>query len=186
MSARERLVLDVGLFVALLVASNPAWTGLAVHEWLSIAVITPLLVHLVLNWDWAVKVAARFSRTLLATSRLNLVVDVILFVATVAVMLSGLIVSQTIAAFLGVSGATSAVWYALHSVSADTVIVLLAVHLGLHWRWIARVLGLLDTQRTASGQFPATATTRVPIAGARVLAVQPVRMPAEHSRQRSQ
>ena len=39
MSARTRLLLDLAMFGVLLVAYNPAWSGLAVHEWLSVAVI---------------------------------------------------------------------------------------------------------------------------------------------------
>ena len=30
---------------------NPGWTGLAVHEWLCVVAIVPLLFHIVVNWD---------------------------------------------------------------------------------------------------------------------------------------
>ncbi len=150
MSARARLGLDAGLFAVLLIAYYPARTGLAVHEWLSVAIIVPLLLHLVLNWDWVTKIVTRFARKLLSASRVNFVVDTLLFVAAVAVVLSGIVVSQSIAGFFGIANNPSVIWYALHSVSANATIALVVVHLGLHWRWIARVLGLRHNRPLSS------------------------------------
>jgi len=186
MSARARLALDVGLFAALLVANNPAWTGLSTHEWLSLAIITPLLVHLIINWEWAVRIASRFAQRLRKVSRVNFVLDVALFVSAAAVMTSGIVVSRTIAGALGLLSTPNAIWYALHSLSANATIALLVVHLGLHWRWIARMLGLLQT-RGAAWRSSAPARTvsgrRVAFreAGTRKLAVQPVRMRSGYS-----
>ena len=160
MSAGKRLALDAGLFIALLVAYYPARTGIAIHEWLSVAIIVPLLVHLVVNWDWTVRVISKFAERLRSTSRINLVVDICLFVSAVALMLSGLMVSQSIASVLGVAPAANAIWYALHSVTADVMVLLLLVHLGLHWRWIARVAGLLGTRRVAGAREHAAVGAR--------------------------
>jgi len=137
MSVRARLLLDLGIFAALLVAFNPAWTGLAIHEWISLAAIVPLLVHTIVNWQWTLSVINSFVDRLLHASRLNLLVDVALFVSAVAVMLSGLLVSQVISGALGLATAPNPVWIAVHSLSADTTIALLLVHFALHWRWIA-------------------------------------------------
>ena len=51
MTARARLWLDLALFGALFLAYNPAWTRIAVHEWLSVVTIVPLLFHVIVNWD---------------------------------------------------------------------------------------------------------------------------------------
>jgi hypothetical protein len=139
MTARSRFLLDLGMFAALVSAFYPAWTGLAVHEWLSLALIIPLLVHTVINWEMTLRVVRAFFDRLLHTSRLNLVVDAALFVSGVAVMLSGLMVSQVVAGTLGLRTAASPMWVALHSVSADATIALLLLHLALHWRWVVSV-----------------------------------------------
>lgn len=186
MSARSRLVLDVGLFVAVLIANNPAWTGLSTHEWLSLAIITPLLVHFVVNWEWAVRIASRFAQRLRNVSRVNLVLDVLLFVAAVAVMTSGLVVSRAIAGVVGVATGANAIWYVLHSLSASTTMILIVVHLGMHWRWIARALGLLGNRNvTRQGSSPDRFARQRPAAltggGARQLAVQPAQVRSEYS-----
>ena len=141
MTARTRLLLDIGMFAAMLAAYNPTLTGLSTHEWLSIAAIGPLLFHLVINWDWTVRVISTFVDRLYHTSRLNLIVDAALFVSSVAVMLSGLLVSQIALPALGVVVAPTAAWVALHSVAADMTVTLLLVHFALHARWFAGVLG---------------------------------------------
>jgi len=112
---------------------------MAIHEWLSLAVVIPLLVHLIINWEWTVRVASTFVDRLLHTSRLNLLVDTALFVSSVAVMLSGLLVSQVLSAALGITTNPSPIWVAIHSLTANTTIALLIAHFALHWRWIAWV-----------------------------------------------
>ncbi len=141
MTARERLVLDVGLMGALLVAANPAMTGLALHEWIGIAAIVPLFAHLVVNWEWTARTARTFVDKALNASRVNLVVDAALFVSTVAVMLSGAMVSRVALGAIGLATTPSALWSAVHSVSADATLVLLLTHFALHAAWFARVAG---------------------------------------------
>jgi hypothetical protein len=145
------------MFAAMLAAFNPAWTGIAIHEWLGLAVIVPLLVHVIINWDATLRVIEKFVDRLLSASRINVLVDVALFVSTVAVMLSGLMVSQTIAGLLGLATAPNAMWVALHSFTADTTIALLLVHFVLHWRWLTSV-----AFRLVPAEKPVLAPARVP------------------------
>jgi hypothetical protein len=143
MTARARLYLDLALFGALFVAYNPAWTGLAVHEWLCIVAIVPLLFHVVVNWDQTLSILSRFAAIVRATPKVNLVVDVALFVAAVTVMLSGLLISQYAAKAIGVTIVPTAVWVSTHSWSADATIALLLVHFVLHWKWVVKAAGKL-------------------------------------------
>jgi len=138
MSVRGRLLLDLAMFGALLAAFNPGSTGLAWHEWLSVAVIVPLLYHLVINWDKVLRVMTTFAEKLWHGSRLDLVVDAALFVLAVTAMMSGLMVSQVVAPVLGVHLTPTSIWVSVHDWSADFTIVLLLVHTALHWRWIYR------------------------------------------------
>jgi len=147
MNSKKRLAIDLALFVALLVANNPEWTGLAVHEWLSIAILIPLGLHLVINWEWTVRVANRLVDRMLQMSGVNLVVDAALFISAVTVMLSGLMVSQVALGALGLAATPSAIWMATHEVAATATVALLFTHFALHWRWVARTLGMLSYSR---------------------------------------
>ena len=64
----------------------------------------------------------------------------VIFGATVTVMLSGLMVSRTIATAIGVTSSSGTIWNAVHSLSATGTIALLVAHFGLHASWIARTL----------------------------------------------
>ena len=153
MTPRSRLLLDLALFGVLLVAYNPAWTGLALHEWLCAAAVAPLLFHLVINWDQTMRLAQRFAEHLRHTPRVNLIVDSALFVAAVGVTLSGFMVSRAIAGALGLVFTPSALWSSVHSFTADATIALLVVHFALHWKWITRV-----ARRMARPSSPTTRT----------------------------
>ena len=89
LSARSRVLLDLALLGVLLVAYNPSWTGLALHEWLCAAALVPLLAHLVINWEQTMRLAQRFAEHRRHTPRVNLIVYSALFFSAVGVTLSG-------------------------------------------------------------------------------------------------
>lgn len=133
---RHKLILDVTSFVAYLAATNTALTGIAIHEWLSVALAVAFAFHATLHWDWAMRMFAEFVRKLLSMSRLNFAIDLLLFVALTAVMLSGIMVSRWVLPTLGLSVPVGPSWRILHSVTAKLLLVVVGAHVGLHWRWI--------------------------------------------------
>ena len=91
--------------------------------------------------------------------RVNLVVDAGLFMAAVTAMVSGLMVSRSIAGVFGLAIMPDATWSLVHSWSADAVIALLIVHFALHWRWVVATTRRLDRRRPA-GTRPVVQTFR--------------------------
>ena len=161
MRARTRFMLDILIAIGLVAAYRPTWTGISLHQWLSIAIIAPLLLHLIVNWQWAVQVLRTFLKRLFSASRLNFVVDCGLLVATVTVMLSGFMVSPWFAGPLGVSSAHLLVWQVVHLWSANATIALFALHGALHWRWIVGT-----AKRLAETPTPARARATAVVAAA--------------------
>jgi hypothetical protein len=157
-SQRNRLLLDVAMLAGLLVITNPALTGLQLHEWLGVALIVPALAHLVINWDWVIRVATNVIDKLLSTSRVNFGVDLVLFVTTVAAMLSGFMVSQFV---VSLGGASLPLWHTVHSVASDLMLASLLVHFALHWRWMANAVGRLLSPPRPRPQ-PVRVTSTVP------------------------
>lgn len=176
MTARERLPINVFMFGAFIAAYKPLATGFSLHEWLSLVLVAPILVHLVINWDWAVRVSTSFSRQLRKMNRINLVVDIALFLSTVTAMLSGFMVSRVISGFLGFSAPAGLVWHIVHSVSADAVIAVALLHTALHWKWFVKVL----RRRPASAARLAERRLRSAEQG-RFRTIEPVAVVAEDS-----
>jgi predicted small integral membrane protein len=129
----------VGLFVAIVIAAHPAWTGIGLHEWLAVIIVLPALYHLVINWDWVVRWGTKLLDKLKAVSRINFVVDVALFLACVTVMVTGIMVLP------GVVPTTEGtvvlgVWRGAHKFSSDATILLMLAHFLLHAEWMSDAL----------------------------------------------
>ena len=142
-------------------------TWLDIHQWVGLILLAGVATHLAFHWKWVVCVSARYFGSLARQARLNFSLNILLFVAFVLVSLSGLLVWLVLpgggyrggrnpffnATWLGL---TRHDWNELHLWAGLAMIVIIAVHLALHWRWLicaarryARVdLGRID-QRAA-------------------------------------
>ena len=130
----EKLVLDIASFFAFLAIFEPASTGVPLHEWPGLAFAGSLIVHRLLHWQWIVNVTLRFFRKSFHSSRLNHIVDALMYIAFTAVMLSGLMISRSILALLGIEGMCAPFWRLLHAGTAGTTLILVGLHFALHWK----------------------------------------------------
>lgn len=137
---KTNLLIDLGIFGAFLVAMEPRLTGVAIHEWLSVAFAATVVVHILLHWKWVMTVGKTFFRKLWRISRLKFVVDVLLFVAVTGVMTSGLLISHSVVPALGIALEENRAFRVLHSLSADAALILMGVHFALNWKWVVAML----------------------------------------------
>jgi hypothetical protein len=140
-SIKTKLVMDLivaGLVLALL---STALTGLALHEWLGIAVGTVVIVHLLLGWKWIAGITRRFFQALPGLTRLTYVVDFVLFVAMTLTIYSGLMISRVAMPLLGLTGnAPGFAWRGIHSLAANSLLLLVGLHLAISWNWIVNMI----------------------------------------------
>lgn len=139
-SNKTNLIFDSLVFLAFLVLANPDMTGLSIHEWLGVAFLAALLTHLVLHWEWIAQVTLSFFQKLWHASRLNYVINLLFLVLMTGALFSGLMISESVLAFLGISVERSPVWQELHHTLSDASMLVLGLHLALHWKWIVNSL----------------------------------------------
>jgi len=132
-----KLVIDIAIFIAFLIVMDPHSSGIAIHEWLAISALAAIVVHLLLSWDWIVQTSRRFTSNVNTQSRINYILNWILFFDVTLLMLSGLVISQVVVPSLGISLPQNFAWRSLHDFSANLFLVLLGLHTALHWSWIA-------------------------------------------------
>jgi hypothetical protein len=133
---KTNLLIDLGIFGAFLIADQPRWTGIPIHEWLSIAFAATIIVHILLHWKWIMGVGGRYFKNLWHVSRLKFVVDLLLFVVVTAVIMSGLMISRSFLSAFGIYINASRNWRTIHDLSANLSLYLMALHVALSWKWV--------------------------------------------------
>ena len=131
-----KLFLDLGAFIGLLIVSAPRFTGVAIHEWLAIALSGAIVVHLLLNWNWIVQISSRLFSKSTNNSRFGYFLNWGLFASGIMIMLSGLMISETVVPFFGLSLPQDMSWKSLHELSTNITMILMGLHVALHWSWI--------------------------------------------------
>lgn len=130
------LLLDSVMFAGFLVAMAPRFSGLAVHEWLGVAFGAAIVTHLLLHWRWIATVTRRFFGKLAAQSRINYILNSLLFIDITIITFTGLMISEVALPALGLPRASGGAWRGLHELSANLMLLLLGLHIALHWQWI--------------------------------------------------
>ena len=133
---KTKLVIDAALFIAFLIIMDPRSSGITVHEWLATSLLAVVVIHLLLSWDWIVQITRRFLGRTNNQSRLNYILNWLLFMDGAVIMLSGFMISESVLPFLGISLPRNFVWRSLHNLTANLFLVLLGLHTAMHWGWI--------------------------------------------------
>jgi hypothetical protein len=133
---KTKLVIDLIIFIVFLIAMDPHSSGILIHEWLTTAALAALVVHLLLSWDWIVQTTRRFLGKTSSQARVNYILNWLLFIDGTVIMLSGFMISESLFPALGISLPQGFAWRSLHDLSSNLFLLLLGLHMALHWSWI--------------------------------------------------
>lgn len=145
------LAVDGGIFIGFLVADAPHFTGMAVHEWLGMAFGAAIIVHLLLHWQWIVAITRRFFSDIPRQVRLNYLLNLLLFIDVTLIIYSGLMISRVALPSLGLSLGEGGAWRGIHDLTANLSLVLVGLHVALHWQWIVKAIKRYIVQPLSSG-----------------------------------
>ena len=137
---KTKLWLDIIVFVAFLITMDPHTSGIAIHEWLSLAMIAAMTVHLLLSWDWIMEISGRFLGKLGTQNRINYILNWLLFIDGTLIMISGIMISEVALPLMGIKLPMGFAWRRLHDMSANIGLLLLGLHTALHWGWIVTAI----------------------------------------------
>jgi hypothetical protein len=122
-----------------------------VHDWAGVIMLSGAALHLTLHWKWIKCVGKRYFGKLARQARLNFTLNSLLFLAFIIVNLSGLIVwlvmpsggyqgGRNPAYQMTLINLSRHTWNDIHLWSGLAMILVLIVHISLHWKWIACML----------------------------------------------
>jgi hypothetical protein len=130
--AFANLSLDIGLTTMMLALFSFRLTGLALHEWLGLALCIVVPTHLLVHWRWLAALTRRLLGPLPWRTRLTYALNTLLFVNVVAVTVSGLFISEAVLTGLPALVGNRAFWRVLHSGASNGTLVLVGLHLAVY------------------------------------------------------
>ncbi|MFA6844901.1 MAG: DUF4405 domain-containing protein [Sphaerochaetaceae bacterium] len=134
---KYKLLLDLGMIIVLLLMYNKAAITLSFHEIAGLIVLVVMLVHVAINYKWVIKITRRlFAKGTPTKTRVSYAVNLLLLISTVVMIISSLLISKTI--FTSLQG--GAIWKPIHFFTAAVMLILLGIHLGLHFHFIRNAL----------------------------------------------
>lgn len=124
-----KIVVDVLMTLALLILIGYQLWGEAAHEWVGAVMLILFLVHHFLNRNWYKNL---FKSRYTPVRVFQVSIDMLLLIAMLAEMYSGIVMSRHVFAFLPIDGGM-ALARRMHILGAYWGFILMSVHLGLHW-----------------------------------------------------
>ena len=122
-------VIDLVMILLLPVLMAEILTGQEIHEWLGAAMAVCFLLHLILNASWFKNL---FKGNYTPVRALQAAVNLILCADILALMVSGIMMSGFVFAWLNISGGMILARQ-LHLFASYWGLILMSAHLGLNW-----------------------------------------------------
>lgn len=131
------LDLVMGIVFALLFNTR-VLGGMNFHEIAGLAIGFAILVHVLLNWKWVKNVTLSiFNKKLALKTRIGYVLNILLLLDMLVIIISGLFISKVL--FPSLRMQSSFFNRASHTSASYIALVLIGIHLGLHWKWVVNV-----------------------------------------------
>jgi len=130
-------ILDTLMLAAFLALSAPGGaTGFVVHEWIGVAFIGAIVLHLILSWRWVPPAFRRLRHRPDSRTRVNMVLNVALFTSMTVATISGFIISDYASPALGLPTSDEPRWRNVHNMTASFLLAVVGLHIALNWTWI--------------------------------------------------
>ena len=154
--------LNVTLFALFLSTFFLKLTGVQLHQWLGMLCGALIAIHLLFHMNWVKRITVQALERLSHRSLLYYALDAALFGGIFSIIATGLLIST----WLNIDFLDDNFWFTIHLAISIGTLVLLAVKLLLHWRWIARTMKEIG-QRGRSLKN----ATQQPVAAASIAAI---------------
>jgi hypothetical protein len=152
------LALDAGMLIVFVSLMSWRLTGVPIHEWAATALLAVLVVHLVIHWHWVETRVARL-RSGPRRTRVNVLLNLSLFAAMGAALVSGFIISKVMFPN-ALTPADYLRWHGVHDTSSNLTLALLGLHVALNWDLVTSGVGRAWRRAVRSGSPAAPAPDR--------------------------
>jgi len=132
---RIKMIFDIIICILFILLMDTITTGIFLHELLGILLFGLFILHKAINRKWIKNVTlGLFKKEINTKTRVMYVVDVLLLISVTVLTLSGIFISESLFTFIQVGNIDYL--RVIHKFSAYFSLVIVAVHIGLHWPMI--------------------------------------------------
>lgn len=112
--------------------------GLTFHEIAGLLIAVVFFTHIILNWKWIKNVTLKlFDRKLPLRAKFSYLLNLLLLVGMAFIITSGIFISRVVFPNINIGNEQ---WFKVSHMSISfLVLIIVAIHIGLHWKWIMNV-----------------------------------------------
>jgi len=140
-----KIVVDILMVVTLLLLMAYQLIGEAAHEWIGVAMFVLFILHHILNSHWHRNL---FKGKCTAIHILQTILVILVLLSMLSSMFSGIILSRHVFQSITIRGWRSFA-HNLHMISAYWGLVLMSLHLGMHWNMMMGMARRLVNRKSA-------------------------------------
>lgn len=133
-----KLILDIIMSALLILMFKKNILTLAFHEIGEIIVCLLFIFHFIINFNWVKAITIKiFAADTPLKMRLSYIIDILLLLDTLAILITGIGINKIFSpkiAFLPKSATP------FHFFTGGLFVILIGIHIGLHWDWIKNML----------------------------------------------
>ena len=147
--AAIKAVLDIFMTLIFALLFNKMILGLVFHEAAGLAIGMAIIVHLFLNWKWIVIITKKFfAREIPMRTKVGYLLNFSLLIGFLTIIVSGIFISKVF--LVSIRGLGSLNYKTIHIIASYVTLVLIGVHIGLHWAFIKQMSKRLCPKMNAS------------------------------------
>jgi hypothetical protein len=124
---------DLAMLLVIVTLGCLRFTGIPWHEYLSVALAVAVFLHLLRQRRWVVANLSRVGALPTWRARVNLLLNVLMFVTLVSVTASGLFASKVVWIHPAMSASVFMRWHEVHGYSGTWLQWLAALHIAVNW-----------------------------------------------------
>lgn len=144
-----KFMLDLVMAVTFVLLFNDrVLGGLTFHEISGLSIGVAFITHVLLNWKWVVKVSARIlDRKLPGKTRFGYLLNLSLLITMTFIIVSGILISRIVFPSINIGDQR---WFQTAHISISFLaLILIGIHVGLHWQWVIQVCRSFLKRKTA-------------------------------------
>lgn len=126
--------------------------GLAFHEIAGLAIAVVFFTHVLLNWRWVKNVTLKlFKRKFPLKTKFSYLLNLLLLIGMAFTITSGIFISRVVFPNINVANEQ---WFKIaHITISYLVLIIVAIHVGLHWKWIISVFKNITNLKSPKRSF---------------------------------